>query len=296
MGHGGDWNQRVQAAELALKLGERTAAVEHFRDALTTNPFHPRVVQEAKRLLAPAERATLPFLDRVEPAWTNLPGMIVYPLRGGAINMLIPAAVLAGLSFVPGSEVLVALLLFVWGVEITRTASARSAPPPSWRNFVMNPLGAVVRPLQVAGLVIFEAYGLFLAIAAVMSINSHQGIVTVIGKSPLILVPMLIITLLYVPAVITLAANPWVRIGWIADPRNVLGAIGKMETEYMICVAMMLALFVVWLVVTAIFGSLPFVSNAVSAVSGAYLVLAAGFIASRLHARFRDHFARPTRS
>lgn len=294
IGHGSDWNPRVQAAELALKLDDRDAAVEHFRDALTSHPFHPRVVQEAKRLLSPTERATLPFLERVEPAWNDLPGMVLYPLRG-AIHMVIPAALFAGLSFVPGGAAVSALLLFVWGVEITRTGAAPSASPPSWRNFVGNPL-AVVRSLQVAGVVGLEIYGPFLLIAAIMAATSNDGILAVVGKSPLILVPMLIVTLLYVPAVLTLAANPKVRIGWIGDPRNVLAAIGKMETEYMICVAMFLALFVVWLVITAIFGKLPFVSNAMSAASGTYLALAGGFIASRLHSRFRDHFAGPSRA
>lgn len=298
IGPGSDWNPRVQAAELAVKLDKREAAVSHFRDALEANPFHPRIVQEAKRLLSPTERAQLPFVDRVEPVWDDLPGMALYPLRSGPVHLLIPIAVLAGLSFVPGGVIVSALLLFVWSVEVTRTAAGQNAGPPSWQSFVVNPLGAILRPAKIAGAVALEVYGPFVAIAGLIALAGpgDYGIPTVIAKSPLILVPMFIATLVYIPAVIVLAACPDVSVGSIADPRNIAAAIGRMEREYLISAGILLAQFVVWFVVGSIFGRLPFVSNAVSAAAGVYLVLTGGFVMSRLHARFRDHFSRGSKA
>lgn len=292
--HSSDWNMQVQAAEIAMKLGKRDEAVDHFNAALSRHRFHPRIVQEAKRILAPAERRRLLFFERMEPPWTDPVAIATFPFRSGPVPLLAPVALLAVLSLVPLGYLVAVPLLFVWSVAIAR-ATMTGGGPPTAQALVLDPAGNIIRPLRVLGVVALQTYGPLIMIAGIMAIagGGETGVFKMIEKSPLILMLMLAITVLYMPAVLVLTSVDGVRASRIHDVRFVLRAIRTMEAEYLYSVGLIVAPLIAWAIIDFAFTTLPIVGDVVSAAVGSYVVLCAGMILGRLAARFRDHFAKP---
>jgi hypothetical protein len=294
---GADWNTRVQAAEIAIKLCKSDDAISHLNAALERHRYHPRIVREAKRVLSPAERKRLRFFDRVESPWKKPAALAVFAFRGGPLPLLIPALLLAAASLLPAGMVFASPLLFIWVVAIAHCAASSHGIPPTWRHFKEDVRGALLRPLQLVPVVAVEGYGIFFAIAAGMAIaGSRDGsILAVVSKSPLLLMPMLAVTVLYVPAVVVLASMKEVPIARMCDPRYVVSAIRKMETEYIISVGLILLPLLAWAIVDSVFAGVPFVREVVGGAMGSYALLCAGMILGALNARFKDHFAAPAR-
>jgi hypothetical protein len=288
----GEWKERIHAADLAVQLAKPEEAVKHFRQALKGNPYHPRIVQEAKRMLSTEEWTALPYFERVAPAWDDLAGIARFPLRRGPVYLLGPALVLAALSLIPGGIAIAAGLIFLWLTQIASGSGKPSSKPPKWKNIIMEP-ASLLRSVIMMPLLAVELYGLFFLAAAVMPrlpIHKEAGLLEVIGNSPLLVVPMFMLTLLYVPAVLTLVANPAVSITEVLNPKFVFSAIARMEREYLTTVGVVAAPVCVWVLIGFAFDAIPYVGGVLTGVLGAYVFAIVGCTLAKLRARFAEYF------
>jgi hypothetical protein len=288
IGHRTDWNLRVQAADLAGQLGDRDACVEHLNIALVANPYHPRLVQEAHRLLTPPERKKLRFLERPKPAWESIPQVVTFALYRGPKYPAVFAGVLAALSFVPGGLLFISPLLFIWAVEVVRS-EGRIVPMPA--DFLKDVPTSIIRPVAVGLGLGLEVFGPFLLIAAALAAGIEDGVITVLGKSPLLLVPMAALALFYVPAAMVLAAHPAVKLKRVLDPRSVFGAIGIMEQEYLLSLALVLGTFSIWAGISVALSKVPIAGQVLSAALSVFVLFSAVEVVGRLRTRFGDHIA-----
>jgi hypothetical protein len=289
-GGDGDWNRRVQLAEMALEFGDRAAAVKHFQEALDGNHYHPRIRSTANRCLSRAELRTLRYLSKPKPIWDDFGGIVLYPLSRGPLYVAIPTAVIWGLLWVPVVKVMVPLLLFLWAVEVARATAGGRDTAPLWHGALERPIDTVLKPLGVAVVVAAELYLPFIVIAGILALSDprHSTIAAVIADSPPMVVIMAMLTLLYVPAVLVVAAASNCNIRHVADPRNVIVAVIKMEGEYITSIAILAALGAAWTVLAFVFEMIPFVGKVLVVGSGVYALVAGAVVVGRLQARFQS--------
>jgi hypothetical protein len=289
-GGSADWNRLVQLAELALAFGDRVSAVAHFQEALNANHYHPRIRASANRCLSRAELRKLRYLNRPKPIWEDLGDILMYPLGRGPLYVLIPTAVVWALLWVPVAKIAVPFLLFLWAVEVVRTAAGQRERPPLWHGFREHPIDTLLKPFGVALILAVELYAPFLVLAGILAwVDARNpSLWTVIEKSPIMIVVMSTLTLIYVPAALVVAAGSNGDFRWIADPRRIVAAIAKMEREYVASVGMVAAMIAVWSVLDYLFDFIPFVGRVLTVGAGLYILVAGGMVVGKLQARFQD--------
>jgi hypothetical protein len=286
----GDWNKHLQLAEMAVALGDRASAVRHFQDALEANRYHPPIAQKARRLLKRDEWRGLHYLSRPEPVW-NIPGALVgYPLARGPLYLAIPTVALAALSWLPGVALVAALLLYLWTTEVIRAAAAGEPRPPLWDGVKSDPVNTVLRPLGVAFIVCVELYVPFIVLATVIAMmgDSQSYAWTVIQNSPVMIVVISTLTLLYAPAVLVMANGSDRDVRNIANPRRVVSAMLKMDHEYVASVGIIAAFVAAWGILAYVLTLIPYAGRFVTVGLGLYVILTAGMVIGRLQARFSE--------
>jgi len=289
-GLAGDWNKHVQLAEMAVALGDRASAVNHFQDALKANRYHPLVAQKARRLLKRDEWQDLHYLSRPEPIW-NIPGTLVgYPLARGPLYLAIPTLVFSALFWLPSVAVLGAILLYLWTAEVIRVAAAGEAKPPLWHGVKSDPVSTVLKPLGVALIVCVELYVPFIVLATVIAMmgDTQSYAWTVIQHSPIMIVVVSTLTLLYVPAVLVMANGPDTDVKNIANPRRVVSVMLRMDHEYVASVGIIAVLVAAWGVLAYGLTLIPFAGRVIAVGLGLYVVVAGGMVVGRLQSRFTE--------
>ncbi|MDH3216199.1 MAG: hypothetical protein OEN01_07900 [Candidatus Krumholzibacteria bacterium] len=293
-----DWELVLQAAELALALGDRPAAVRHFQRALEIRPFKARIVREAKRNLSSDERKTLRFFSRPEPVWDDAGVLVTYPLARGPLYLAIPAAVVFALTWIPGMLFVVGPLLYLWLTQVTATTARGEAQPPLWHGVLADPMSGLIKPLLVALIVAAELYLPFIILAKILTLTGsgvEVGTLALIQKSPLMIVTMSTLTVVYMPAVFVLMGVSGFDVARVANPRHVVSAVIKMEGEYVASVAIIAALLAVWGIAAFVSGFIPVVGRMVAAAVGVFVLLPSGLVVGRLQSRFSEeltHLAR----
>lgn len=284
-----DWNRLVQLAELALEFGDRVASIRHFQEALDGHRYNPRIRASAKRCLTRDELRTLRYLTRTKPIWEDPGALLTYPLARGPLYLAIPTCVVAALLWVPGISLVVPLLLFLWVVEIVKVAADGETSPPLWHGFIGNPVDTVLKPIAVALIVAVEMYAPFVVLAVILGVlDEGQSYTTVIKKSPLMIVVMSTLTLLYVPGALVVTGGSNGDLRRIASPRQVISAVAKMEHEYVVSVGIILALVALWGLLAYVFELIPFAGRVLAAAAGVYILVAGGLVVGRLQSRFQD--------
>ncbi|UCG51624.1 MAG: hypothetical protein JSW58_15795 [Candidatus Latescibacterota bacterium] len=286
-----DLNTIRHAAEVALAIGNTKAARDHYQRGLEIKPYHPRVVQEAKRNLPRSLWKTLRFLEKPPHIWEDPVRLATYPISRGPLYMLIPALVLWGLSWTVWTAVPAVTMLVLWAMEVVRVASRGDRRPPLWNGLLSDPMGTVVRPLLAAVGAVAELCLPFLMIAAVFVFfgqSGDTGLITVIRKSPIISVVMFTAGLFYIPAVLMLASAHSARVRDVLNPKYVVTAVRIMEGEYITSLVFVLLLLgVAWGLGTLV-GLIPFAARLFYAAATTYVVLSSGLVLGRLHSRFKE--------
>ncbi len=286
----GDWNKHVQLAEMAVALGDRASAVRHFQDALNANRYHMPIAQKAKRFLKRDEWQELHYLSRPEPIW-NIPGTLAgYPLARGPLYLAIPTLVFAALFWLPSVALPGAFLLYLWMAEVIRVAAAGETKPPLWHGVKSDPVNTVLRPLGVALIICVELYVPFIVLATVVAMmgDTQSYAWTVIQNSPIMIVVISTLTLLYVPAVLVMANGPERNVKNILNPRRVISAMIKMNHEYVASVGVIAALVAAWGVLAYVLTLIPYAGHVVAVGVGLYVAVAGGMVIGRLQSRFSE--------
>jgi len=286
----GGWNQHVQLAEMAVALGDRASAVTHFQDALNANRYHTPVTQKAKRLLKRDEWQGLRYLSRPEPIW-NIPGTLIgYPLARGPLYLAIPTLVFAALFWLPSVALPGALLLYLWMAEVIRVAAAGEPRPPLWHGVKSDPVNTVLKPLGVALIACVELYVPFIVLATVIAMmgDTQSYAWTVIQNSPIMIVVISTLTLLYLPAVLVMANGPEPDVKNILNPRRVISAMIKMNHEYIASVGVIAALVAAWGLLAWLLTHIPYAGHIAAVGVGLYVALAGGMVIGRLQSRFSE--------
>jgi hypothetical protein len=288
-----DWKVMVQLAEMALTLGDRAAAVKHFQEALNSHRYHPRVRRRAKQCLSRDEVESLRYISREEPVWDDLMGLITYPIARGPLYLVIPTVIFSALFWIPNVALIAALLVFVWVCEVIRAAAGGDVKPPMWHAAVADPVNTVLKSLGVALIVGVELYLPFLLIATILGMTGglQTDAFTVIQKSPLMIVIMATLTLIYVPAVLVIAGVADADVKRIANPQQVFAAILKMEHEYIASIGIVAGLVALWGVFGYVLSFVPFVGHVVAVAIGMYVLVAGGLVIGRLQSRFSEELA-----
>jgi hypothetical protein len=285
-----DWNQMVQLAEMALTVGDRAGAIKHFQEALNSHRYHPRVRRRIKQCLSRDEWQNLRYFSRQEPIWEDVVGLVSYPFTRGPLYLAIPTVVFAALFWIPAVALAAVLLLYLWVAEVIRATANGDTKPPLWHGAVSDPVNTVLKSLGVALIVGAELYLPFLLVATIMATTGgvQSDAWTVMQKSPLMIVIMATLTLLYVPAVLVIAGGSEVDIKRIANPRQVIFAILKMEHEYVASIGIVAVLVAIWGILSYVFSFIPFVGHVVAVALGMYVLVTAGLVVGRLQSRFSE--------
>jgi hypothetical protein len=283
------WTIVLHAAELASALGDHEAAKKHLQRALDRSPYHPRIVQVAGRILPPAERKALRFLERVEPIWEDPLGLLGYALGRGPLYIAIPAVVLCALTWIPWLNIFVAAVAFLWMTEAIRASAAREKRPPLWHGFLRDPVRALVRPALAAAVLAVELYlPVFLAAEILVRtgvIDQTSGF-AFIQSSPFMSVILFTVSLLWVPAVLMLAAASTCSIKEIFSPKRVVAKIARLEREYVASLAVILPLVGLLAGAWVVCRMIPFVGDIVTMAAAVYVLLTGGLVLGRLYSRF----------
>jgi len=286
----GEWNQHVQLAEMAVTLGDRASAVRHFQDALNANRYHAPVAQKARRLLKRDEWRGLRYLSRPVPVWDIPITLAGYPLARGPLYLAIPTLVFAALFLLPSVALVGALLLYLWTAEVIRAAAAGEAKPPLWHGIKSDPVNTVLRPLGVALIICVELYVPFIVMATVIAMmgDAQSYAWTVIQNSPIMIVTISTLTLLYVPAVLVMANGPDPDVKDILNPRRVVSAMLKMNHEYVASVGIIATLVAGWGVLAYVLTLIPYAGHVIAVGVGLCDAIAGGMVSGRLQSRFSE--------
>lgn len=282
------WSQLVQLAELAIAVGDREAGVRHFQKALDNNRYHPGVVRKVKQCLEREEWQSLRYIARVSPIWDDFGTLIRFPVARGPLYLAALSLVFAGLFWIPAITVIPMLLLYLVAAEVIRVAADGETCPPLWHGIVENPTDTVLKSIGVAMIIVAEVFVPFFVLAMILAATSDASSWTFIQKSPILIVVMGTVTLLYVPAVLVLASGRDVDVKRIANPREVIAAITRMETEYVASIGILAGLVAVWGVLAYFLTLIPYAGHVVAVAVGVYILLCSGYVVGRLRARFSE--------
>ena len=283
-----DLEARLDAGVIAAQLGRKEEAKDHFQWVLHRFPYHVRAAQEAKRRFSKAELRTFRYLDRPAPIWEDLGDLATMPLARGPLYVVVPAGVIAVLSFLPLGGLLAAGLVFLWMFQVMEYTARGANKPPEWNRSFADPKGKLLRPALLMAVVALQLG--VIVVAAAKGVMWIEGVKDLsvwkyIAASPLFVVAASIAMALYVPAA-------FVSIGGFAgpvtrtlDPRRLVKTIIRMEHEYVYAVAIVVAIGIVASLVCAIFSGIPILGKLVLGAVLGYVSPAVGLVLGRLLGR-----------
>jgi len=283
-----DLEARLDAGVIAAQLGRREDAKNHFQHVLHKYPYHARAAQEAKRRFSKAELRTFRYLDRPGPIWEDLGDLAAMPLARGPLYVIVPAAIIAGLSFVRFGGAVGAALVFLWMFQVMEYTARGANKPPEWDRSFHDPWRKLGRPAFLMSIVALQlGVIVFAAAKGVMLIEGvkDQSLWGYIAASPIFVVAASIVLALYLPAA-------FVSIGGFSgpatktlDPRRLVKTIIRMEYEYIYTVVIVAAIGIVAAIVCAITAGVPIAGNLVLGAVLAYTTPAVGLVLGRLLGR-----------
>jgi hypothetical protein len=283
-----DLEARLDAGVIAAQLGRREDAKNHFQFVLQRYPYHARAAQEVKRRFSRTELRTFRYLDRPAPIWEDLGELIAMPLARGPLYVIVPAAVVAGLSFVRFGGLVAAALVFLWMFQVMEYTARGANKPPEWDRSFADPWRKLGRPALLMSVVAVQlGVVVFAAAKGVMLIEGTKGVSlwSYIAGSPIFVVAASIFLALYLPAA-------FVSIGGFAgpatktlNPRRLVTTIIRMEHEYIYTVVIVAVIGIIAAVVCGITSGVPIAGNMVRGAVLGYATPVVGLVLGRLLGR-----------
>ncbi len=280
----------LNAASAALALGNREAAIGHFQQAIELQPFNAKIACEIKRNLSVEERKRVRLLERPTPFWENNERVITYPFGRGYLYFLAPAVALSLLALLPFVRPAVVVLCYLWGYRAVSESASGSLTPPHWRDYLSSPAAWILRALLVGLFFAVEfclPFFLIAQISILAGASSRPDVFQFIQHSPVMIVCMWVIGVIYFPAVLVISVSPGSGIKDMLNVKKSVKAVVSMELEYIATIVFLFALLLVWVGVRLILGSVPVVGVVFSVLLGAYGVLCTGFVLGRVSTRCR---------
>jgi len=282
----------VEAGRLAFELGNIEAARRHFQAALEAHPYHPRTAQEVRRRFPRAESRSFRLIDRPPALWDDIGELWRFPFARGPLYVVVPALVYTVLAFVPHGMIVAAVLAFVWGQQVMRSAAAGEPLPPLWHRALRDPLREVVLPLFAWSGACALLVGLFYGVARglmVIDPSTADTALTYLLQSPVLTVIAVIAAAGYLPAAAVTAAarRPLAAL----DPVRVVRAALRMEIEYILSVLFVLVMVFVGGMLRVGTKGIPVLGAVLLGASIAILTPMGGLVLGRLLGRTAHVFA-----
>jgi hypothetical protein len=278
----------LDAGVLAGQLGRREEARGHFQTVLHRYPYHARAAQEVKRRFSKAEQKVFRYLDRPAPVWEDLAELATMPLARSPLYVVIPAAVLAGLSWVPGGAIIGSVLVWLWLFQIMEYTARGATRPADWNRAFADPWRKLVRPVLLMSAVVVQ-WGIVIVGGTKLSMmvqgRGGESLWEFLGRSPVAIVAASIVAAIYLPAAMVSIGGFTGSVAKTLDPRRLVRTIIRMEHEYIYSVALIAAIGLPVAVVRGVVGGIPVAGNIVAAAALAYAAPMWGLVLGRLLGR-----------
>lgn len=278
----------LDAGILASQLGNRDEARAHFQTVLARHPYHARTAQEIKRRFSKSEQRVFRYLDRPAPAWDDLVELATMPLGRGPLYVVVPAAVLAALTWIPFGALVGAAFAWLWIFQAMEYTARGTARPPEWNRSFADPWHKLLRPVLLMSIVVAQ-WGIVIVGSAklAMLVQKPEGetLWTFVSKSPLALVAASVVAAVYLPAAMVSIGGFTGSVAKTLDPRRLVRTIVRMEQEYIYSVALIAVIGVPVVMVRAILGDIPVAGRILSAAALAYAAPMWGMVLGRLLGR-----------
>jgi hypothetical protein len=278
----------LDAGALAAQLGLRDEARAHLQSVLHRYPYHARAAQEVRRRFNVAEQRSFRYLDRPAPAWEDIGAVASMPLARGPLYFLVPAAVVAGLMFVPFGGFAVAALCVLWAFQTMEYTARGANRPPEWNRALKDPVRKLVRPAAMIGAVVAQwavivgaaGYG-----AMVAGGHRDESLFAFLAESPVFVVVMWIVGVLYLPAAVVSVGGFTGSAAKTLDPRRLVRMVVRMEHEYVYTMVLLGILAALFALLRTFTGGIAVAENAITGMALAYAVPMAGLLLGRLLGR-----------
>ena len=286
----GDLDTYVEAGRLAVGLGDREAAREHFQKALDLHPYNSRVAQEVMRRFSKSECRGFSYLQREPPAWEDPSTLVSYPFAAGLAYFAVPAAVLLVFAFLPYGTVAAAVLSYLWCLRCARDTAHGSVIPPSWQGFQENPVRHIVLPLLAGAAVAAEFLAVFYGIARLsmaLGGSMERSAFRFMAASPALSVLMVVVGVGYLPAVFVRICH---SVGIFVDllcPWTIARMIGRIGQEYALTAFILLGLAFTLGGLNLLVGGVPVLGEVFGAAAAGYALPFTGFLLGRLAGRMQ---------
>ncbi len=278
----------LDAGSLAAQLGNKDEAREHFQRVLEQHPYHVRAAQEIKRRFSRSEQRSFRYLQRPAPAWEDLGGAAAMPFGRGPLYVLVPAAVFAGLSFLPFGWIATVVLAYIWAFQAMEYTARGSSRPPEWNRALQDPMGKLLRPAGLMAAVVLQWGVLIGGVAWGMRALERNHSVSIWGYlagSPIFVVVAWVAALLYLPAAMASIGGFSGPVTKTLDPSRLVKSVARMEHEYVYTVLLLAVITGVVALVRALTAGLPVAGEVIFALTLAYAIPLAGLILGRLLGR-----------
>jgi hypothetical protein len=279
---------RLDAGILSSELGRRDESRAHFQTVLHRYPYHARAAQEVHRRFSATERKSFRYLDRPAAIWEDVGDLLRIPFARGPLYVVIPAAVFAGLSWVPGGILISAGLAFLWAFQVMEYTARGGAKPAAWNRSFADPWRKLARPAALMSAVVAQWLLIVLAaakIAATMREGSTGSLWHFATQSPVLLVVGSILGVLYLPAAMVSIGGFTGPITKTLDPRRLVRTIVRMEHEYVYSILLIAAATLVLGIVRMTVGAIPVFGGIVFGAALACATPMYGLILGRLLGR-----------
>jgi hypothetical protein len=278
----------LDAGIIAAQLVRKEEAKRHFQAVLDRYPYHARAAQEVKRRFPRNEQRAFRYLDRPAPIWDDLGELAAMPLARGPLFVVIPAAIIAGLSFVRFGGILASALVFLWMFQVMEYTARGANRPPDWDRSFADPWRKLFRPTLLM-LVVAVQLGVvvFAAAKAVMLIERVKGqsLWSYITASPIFVVIASVVLALYLPAAFVSIGGFSGPVTKTLDPRRLVKTMIRMEHEYIYTVVLVAAIGIAAAIACGITAGVPIAGNLVRGAVLAYATPCVGLVLGRLLGR-----------
>ncbi len=279
---------QLDAGVLAAQLGHRDEARAHFQTVLHRYPYHARAAQEVKRRFSKAEQKAFRYLDRPAPAWDDLGELATMPLARGPLYVAVPAAVLAGLGWVPFGGFIGAALLWLWLFQIMEYTARGAARPPEWNRSFADPWRKLLRPALLMSVVVVQ-WGIVIAgsskLAMLAQGRGGESLWGFVSRSPVALVTASVVAAVYLPAAMVSIGGFTGSVAKTLDPRRLVRTIIRMEHEYIYSVGLVAVIGLPVVVLRALTSGIPVAGGIISAAALAYAAPVWGLLLGKLLGR-----------
>jgi len=286
-----NWSLRLQAADFALAAGDRQGAIEQYQAALDAKPYHPRVANDAVRNLTADEQKALRNLKQVGPFWEEPLVLLKYPFQRSYIYPAVLAALLWLSTLATVARFVGGFIAFLWMFHVIRAVASKERRPPMWDVVTGDIVGGLLKP--VGALIVLFAEILvpilaFLQILASAGMIEEPNAFAYINESPMLSVGIFTFCAVYLPGAMMLMAGSSEGVWHALNPKRVISAIGVMEVDYMVAVALFFVIAGIGAAIGAVTWRIPIAGTLPTAVVEAYLFLVMGCALGLLHGRFKD--------